>query len=117
MTVTLMRLRIWHLPQSFRIARVAAQAFLPVCLHCSDWLALNSAGLFYGDVMDDENEIVSDLAEDLMSHVMFMVSEGVDPEDVVAAMTAVLLIMTEWRDEADAESAALMRKIAFGGGW
>jgi len=105
------------LAQRFRIAKVAVQAFLPVCLHCSDWLALNGAGLFYGDVMDDEADIVSNLAEDLMSHMIFMVGEDVDPEDVVSAMTAVLLIMTEWRDEADAESAALMRRITFGSGW
>ena len=116
MIAMLTRLRIWHLPQSFRIARVAAQAFLPVCLHCSDWLALNGAGLFHGDVMNEQTDIVTDLAEDLMDHVMFMAEEGVDPDDILDAVASVLMTLATWRDEASAESADLVHKIALGRG-
>ena len=73
-------------------------------------------GLFHGDVMNERADIVTDLAEDLMDHVMFMAEEGVDPDDILDAVASVLMTLAAWRDEASAESADLMHKIALSRG-
>lgn len=51
-----------------------------------------------------------------MDHVMFMAEEGVDPDDILDAVASVLMTLAAWRDEASAESADLMHKIALSRG-
>lgn len=66
--------------------------------------------------MDEEEEAIAILAEDFMEHVDFLMVRGAEMQEILDALTAVMIYLVEMRDQSDAETLDMLGKVMFGKG-
>ena len=66
--------------------------------------------------MDEEEEAIAALAEDFMEHVDFLMARGAEMQEILDALTAVMIYLVEMRDQSDAETLDMLGKLMFGKG-
>ena len=65
--------------------------------------------------MDEDKEIVADIAEDLMEHIEYMLVRGAEVQHILDGMTAVMIYLVEMRDKSDADTLDMLGDVLFGG--
>lgn len=65
--------------------------------------------------MTEDEEIVADIAEDLMEHIEYMLVRGAELQNVLDGMTAVMIYLVEMRDSSDADTLDMLGEVLFGG--
>ena len=65
--------------------------------------------------MTEDEEIVADIAEDLMEHIEYMLVRGAELQHILDGMTAVMIYLVEMRDSSDADTLDMLGEVLFGG--
>lgn len=65
--------------------------------------------------MTEDEEIVADIAEDLMEHIEYMLVRGAELQHILDGMTAVMIYLVEMRDSSDADTLDMLSEVLFGG--
>lgn len=65
--------------------------------------------------MTEDEEIIADIAEDLMEHIEYMLVRGAELQHILDGMTAVMIYLVEMRDSSDADTLDMLGEVLFGG--